>query len=113
LKLPNPDRAVVDTAKLRLYCLDPTHPVGKHKAIVFSAALGLTAGDADWLRDRLLEAAFAEAEALGGNQFGSLYATDSELRTASGRATVRCGWIVRAGEDFPRLTTCYVKSRYL
>jgi hypothetical protein len=26
------------------------------------------------------------------------------------RATVRSGWIVLAGEEFPRLTTCYVLS---
>jgi hypothetical protein len=33
---------------------------------------------------------------------------DFEMRTAVGTATVRSGWIVRHGEDFPRLTSCYV-----
>ena len=40
--LPNPDRAVVDLAKLRDYCLNPQHEEGKHKARVFASALGLT-----------------------------------------------------------------------
>ncbi len=43
MKLPNSDRAVVDIAKLRDYCLNPAHPRGRHKARVFAAALGLTA----------------------------------------------------------------------
>ena len=31
------------------------------------------------------------------------------MTTASGTAVIRSGWIVRFSEDFPRLTTCYVK----
>ncbi len=31
MKLPNAERAVVDLAKLRHYCLNPTHPRGRHK----------------------------------------------------------------------------------
>ncbi|WP_420827328.1 hypothetical protein [Halochromatium salexigens] len=30
------------------------------------------------------------------------------MRTARGAATVLSAWIVRHGEDFPRLTSCYV-----
>jgi uncharacterized protein DUF6883 len=56
LKLPNPDRAIVDIAKLRSYCLDPEHPVGGDKAKVFKSVLGLSSPDAEWLREQLLEA---------------------------------------------------------
>ena len=38
--LPHADRAEVDLRKLSEYCLSPVHPVGKHKAAVFQAALG-------------------------------------------------------------------------
>lgn len=55
--LPNGGRAVADVEKLRDYCLNPYHEDGKHKARVFKAALGLGRTDAEWLRDRLLEAA--------------------------------------------------------
>jgi hypothetical protein len=51
---------MVDIAKLRDYCLNLNHEDGKHKARVFASALGLRQGDADWLRDRLLEAAVKE-----------------------------------------------------
>lgn len=40
MKLPNADRAIVDVAKLRDYCLNPNHEEGKHKARVFAASLG-------------------------------------------------------------------------
>ncbi len=33
---------------------------------------------------------------------------DFQLETMHGAAVVRSGWIVRTGEDFPRLTTCFV-----
>ncbi|MGP0066701.1 MAG: DUF6883 domain-containing protein [Isosphaeraceae bacterium] len=39
MKPPNSDQAEVDLRKLSEYCLSSTHPVGKHKAAVFRAAL--------------------------------------------------------------------------
>ena len=38
--LPNHQRAVIPENKLLRYSLDPTHPRGSHKAIVFKSALG-------------------------------------------------------------------------
>jgi hypothetical protein len=76
---------------------------------VFASALGVTGVNAAWLRDRLLEAASHEAGLVARTKYGVMYVIDFELRTSSGEATVRSGWIVRTGEDFPRLTTCYVK----
>jgi hypothetical protein len=52
MKLPNPHKAVVEISKLRDYSLNVDHSVGKHKARVFRAALGLTVKQADWLRNR-------------------------------------------------------------
>lgn len=110
--LPNPDRAIVEIAKLRDYCLNPNHQDGKHKARVFASALGIRVPEADWLRDRLLLAAKnEEAIIIGGNRFGTLYVLDFLVTTSFGSATVRSGWIVRFSEDFARLTTCYVKNR--
>ena len=57
MKLPNGDRAIVDIVKLRDYCLNPLHPVGRHKARVFQAALGIGREDAEALRMILLAAA--------------------------------------------------------
>lgn len=109
MRLPNPEIAVVDLRKLRDYCLNPEHPRGKHKAQVFSVALGLGADDAEELRETLLSAAGSEEAVTGEeDEYGKRYVLDFEMRSAVGTATVRSGWIVRHGEDFPRLTSCYV-----
>jgi hypothetical protein len=109
MKLPHADRAVVDLVKLRDYCLSPVHARGRHKARVFAAVLGLTAADAEMLRAALLAAALAE-EAIPGEQdaYGQRYVIDFLMRGPRGQAIVRSSWIVRAGEDVPRLTSCYV-----
>ncbi len=54
MTIPNAERAVVDIRKLRDYCLDPAHDEGKHKARLFAAAVGMTANDAEHLRNVLL-----------------------------------------------------------
>lgn len=99
MKLPNADRAFVDVAKLRGYCLSPTHPVGKHKARVFASVMGLTDADAEELRVALLEAA-RTMDALPGEQdeYGQRYRLDLILASPVGQATVRSTWIVRAGD---------------
>jgi hypothetical protein len=107
--LPNADRAVIDMRKLEEYCLSPTHPVGRHKAIVFEAALGLTVTDAAALRDMILQAVrSAEAVETRADQYGQRYQVDFTATTDAGTATIRTAWMVRTGEDYPRLTTCYV-----
>ena len=109
MKLPNPERAVVDMAKLRDYCLSFEHPRGRHKARVFAAALGLTANQAEELRDALLTAAQTEeATATDQDAYGKRFVMDCPVKGPGGQATVRSSWIVRSGEDFPRLTSCYV-----
>jgi hypothetical protein len=50
MRLPRPERAVVDIAKIRDYYLNPKHPRGRHKAKVFASALGITQQNAGLLR---------------------------------------------------------------
>ena len=107
--LPNSERAFIDSRKLADYSLDPDHPVGGHKALLFEHVLGITATDAPELQTILLHVAFHAEAAIGRlDEFGQRYTIDFWLSTASRAATIRSGWIVRQTEDFPRLTTCYV-----
>lgn len=109
MKLPNPDRAVVDIAKLRAYCLNPGHPRGRHKARVFAAALGMSAADAQELKALLLTAAKTyEAAAGAKDRYGARYTIDFPVVRANRRAMIRSLWIVRGEEDFARFTSCYV-----
>ena len=40
--------------------------------------------------------------------WGVRYVIDFPMMRVGRRATVRSAWIVRTGEAFPRLTSCYV-----
>jgi hypothetical protein len=109
MRLPNADRSVVDIEKLRAYCLSAAHVRGRHKARVFASSLGLSAADAEFLRNALLAAAKElEAEVAEEDQYGRRYLVDFPVERAGKRAMVRSTWIIRQGEDFPRLTSCYV-----
>jgi hypothetical protein len=109
MKLPNGENARVDIAKLRYYCLNEAHEVGSHKARVFRAALGLTADDAEWLREKLLKAAKEdEAQTVAPSPFGTRYTIDVTIIRDEKTAVVRTTWIIEHGTDFPRLTSCYV-----
>jgi len=109
VKLPNAERAVVEIDKLRNYCLNPDHRRGCHKARVFAAVLGLTIDDAGELRDALLAAARNEdAEPGEHDEYGARYVVDFTVNGPAGQGMVRSSWIIRRGEGFPRLTSCYV-----
>jgi hypothetical protein len=110
MKLPAGDRAIVDIAKLRDYCLSPLHPRGKHKARVFAATLGLSTTDAHVLREHLLEAAMTADVTPGpADSFGRRYWIESNIVHGSREAVLRSAWMIRTGENVPRLITCYVK----
>lgn len=112
MKLPGGALAVVEIAKLRDYCLNPSHPRGRHKARVFAAALDLGQADAGFLRQELLRAARdATASEGDGDEYGERYIVDFELTRNDRPAAVRSVWIVRRGEGFPRLTSCFVLLR--
>jgi Domain of unknown function (DUF6883) len=109
MKLPNAERAFVDIAKLRDYSLNAEHKEGTHKARVFAAALGLGPGNAEWLRAKLLNIARSEDCRLGRKtDYGQRYLIDSELSHERKSAQIRSVWIIRKGENSPRLITCYV-----
>ncbi len=99
MKLPNGGDAIIDLVKLRDYCLSPSHVRGRHKARIFSSVLGLTQADAEFLRERLLNAAKTEhAVESDSDDYGQRYTVDFTLvrgeRQARGRSA--------------RLTSCYV-----
>lgn len=111
MKLPNGERAIVDSRKLQGYCLNPHHSRGRNKARVL-ASVGIGQVEAEVLRQALLSAARG-AEALPGvaSPYGQRYAVDFDLVRQSRTVRVRSTWIVLIGEDLPRLTSCYVLSK--
>jgi len=108
MNLPNGGRAIVDIGKLQGYCLNPQHPHGRNKARVF-ASVGIRRADAEELRLALLAAAASAEARLGiANPYGQRYIVDFDLVRQDITVKIRSAWIVRIGEDLPRLTSCYV-----
>lgn len=108
MKLPHAENAVVDIRKLRVYCLDPEHADGKHKARLFAAAFGMTTKEAPELREILLQIVKPQEATLGRRDgYGQRYLIDFVMEWRGKRALVRSGWIIEHSSDTPRLTTCY------
>ena len=109
MKLPNGARADLGT-KIEDYVLNPRHWEGRHKARVFESVLGISLANQQVLRQAILSAAenSNEAQPLGYNGHGEVYALRFRLETQRGHAMVLTAWIIRDSEDFPRLITCYI-----
>ena len=106
--VPNAENAVVDIRKLRDYCLNLEHDDGKHKARLFSSILGMTADNAEELRQTLLEVVKVQEAQLGRrDEFGQRYTLDFTVEWQNRSATLRSGWIIEHGSEIPKLTTCY------
>jgi hypothetical protein len=99
---------LADVRKLQDYCLNSQHQHGRHKARVF-ASVGILESDAEELRPALFCAASsAEAQIGAANPYGHRYVIDFDFIRRKRTIRIRSAWIVRIGEDLPRLTTCYV-----
>ena len=108
MKLPNGNRAIIDARKLQEYCLNTDHPRGRNKARVF-ASVGIRQAQAEELRKAIQAAAENSDARLGSaTPYGQRYIVDFDLVRDARTVRVRSTWIVRIGEDFPRLTSCYV-----
>jgi hypothetical protein len=69
----------------------------------------MTTDDAEELKEKLLAAAREEdAVESEADAYGRRYIVDFAIRRSGLMAVVRSAWIIKAGEDFPRLTSCYV-----
>jgi hypothetical protein len=72
------------------------------------AAVGITANDAETLRDILLQVVKTHEVQLGRRDvYGQRYIVDFSLTWREKQIMIRSGWIIEQGIDTPRLTTCY------
>lgn len=107
-KVPDAQNAVVDIRKLRESCLNLELKYGRHKARLFATMLGMTADNAQNLREFLLEAVKTHDAEIGRcDIYGQRYSVDFSMQWRGKRATVRSAWIIEHGADVPRLTSCY------
>jgi len=109
LKLPNGNRAIIDRRKITDYCLSLDHDDGSHKARLFQALVGLNQSNSTLLLEALRSAAAAGDAAPGKvDEYGHRYIVDFEFEGPRGTSVIRSVWIVKVGEEVPRLVTCYI-----
>ena len=108
--LPNAGRAVVPREKLEGYLLNRGHEVGRHKARVFGAALGIHRSDWRYLRDRISEGIVAApVSAVRDTSWGRLYEVVVPIEGLNGRTRhVVTVWLVPSAGEPPRFVTGYV-----
>ena len=107
--LPNGAKASLDIRKLKDYCLNASHPRGRHKARVFRKALGINVDDAAWLRDALLEAARdGEATHVATDSWGGHWRVDVSVTRHGKSAVITTVWLAPGDDDRPRFVTCWV-----
>ncbi len=109
MKLPNSDQADVSLQKLIGYCLNPEHPSGKHKARVFASALGITAENADDLRE-LIQSAAINGEVVQQNttEFGQVLKVDWVI-PENDELVLRTLWEITTENPNPRLISAFIK----
>ncbi len=105
-------RVTIDLRKFTDYALDPEHPVGRHKARVFKAALGYTRENYQALLEQI-EAQVMDAEAIlqRTDVHGQHVQVDLQIVGVAGqRAVVRTAWLIASGADEAHLVTLYVRT---
>jgi hypothetical protein len=110
LFLPKAAEAVVSPAKLRDYALSRQHPRGRHKARVFEAALGISAGDWEYLREQILQRVGRSPVVVlsTAHPHGTIYTVPMPIEGLNGAThQIITAWIVEPAEP-PRLTSVYV-----
>lgn len=110
--LKNYEKAYVSLEKLTGYCLNEYHPYGKEKATTFKSVLGIGINEAVLLKDAILKGLSEnDCEAREQDEFGERFTVTMRICIFEKEANVTTGWIVRTDEDYPRLTSCYIKRR--
>jgi hypothetical protein len=109
LPIPNAEDAIIVQGKLEGYLLDAEHPVGRHKARVFLAALGIRSADWRHLRDAILEGLTdSPVSAIESTSYGLRCTIVMAVEGLNGeRRDIVTAWLIEEGRP-PRFITAYV-----
>lgn len=111
--MPNLEKAVIPPKKIIGYSLNPEHPTGKDKARVLMKALGFTKDDAGYFSDKLLQGLpDGEIVKSSESEHGKKWTVYIKVQGKNERIEqVKTGWIYRAMDDFPSLTTAFLVGK--
>ncbi|RLA94145.1 MAG: hypothetical protein DRG25_03140 [Deltaproteobacteria bacterium] len=108
MKIPNANKAVIDSEKLHNYILSPVHPVGRFKAAFFKK-LGYSTNN--WkvleqdLRNQILSQNVNEVKL---TRYGRKFIIKGFLRGPPKKTVqIVTVWAIIKGENIPRFITAY------
>ena len=105
------NRFKIDIRKLSDYCLNSDHPVGKHKARVFYASLGIVKRDAKLLKREIVkQIQNTDLKKEFEDEYGVRYSAVVSVDIFDKTATVKTIWIVRSGQNVAELVTCFIQN---
>ena len=106
-RIPGAERATIDSRKLTVFLLSPSHPKGRERARFF-ARLGYTRENWEELRDLIL----AELPRVAGRRrrttrWGKEWEAIVRIEGSGYEAALVAGWQKRDPDDSPRFLTAY------
>lgn len=106
MKLPNREKAYIQSQKLTGYLLSESHPIGSSKAKLLRA-FGFNDMNVDMLEQELLTIAQTQVvQEILETAHGVKYIIDGEINTPDKRKLrLRTVWIIDTGETQPRFVT--------
>jgi hypothetical protein len=108
MKLPNSHKAVVVERKVREYLLSASHPVGRFKARFFGSIGFPPEAWSEFVEALRQVAVEGDAQVIEESEYGQKYVVRGRIGGPGTRQTeVDSVWIIRAGDDTPRLVTVY------
>lgn len=106
--LPNFQFATLEISRLEKYVLNEDHPIGKHKARLFKALLGIYRKDADWLRGEILsKVPHCDCEMSALDDYGIRYVVPMKITYFAKSCDLISVWIIRKQQLNPEFLTCY------
>jgi hypothetical protein len=111
VKLPNIDKAVISSDKLRDYLLSRSHPIGRFKAAFFNK-LGFSADNWEIMEEALRSVLEGDAQEKDVTEYGNKYEIRRVITGPSGLSVeIVTVWIILKGENHPRFITAYPGER--
>jgi hypothetical protein len=107
-KLPNADKAIIETEKLRDYILSATHPVGRFKAAYFLRFGYSTVNWEVFERDLRSLIADIDVSEIQESRYGKKFVIKGSVISPSGvPVQIVTAWIILKGESVPLFVTAF------
>jgi len=109
--IPNADKAIIDTDKLRFYILSSSHPLGRFKAAFFQK-LGYSIESCEIFEQCLREIILSEeVTKIETSRYGRKYVVEGSIISPSGqKVRLVTVWIILNKEVTPRFITAYPRG---